>query len=690
MKLSEIFKFLKYPKSTLIKNNNKDYIFKFHNVWLILFKEFKSYSEVVQFGCEFTKSGEIPVLISKLDNQFFIFKKYLNKPLKIDFKQLIRSYNYSALTEYLNADDFNISYSPIILKLILAEALIKCGLLKRDNFKKIYNKSFEELIYDKEDLSKFLNYLSKRFKGDIFSLDTKNSHQCDIFFSLPSNVNCLYENDKSHGVYKTPQSMVDYIVLKTINRDGLRVLDPACGSGVFLVSAFQKLIKNKNPLETLKNSIYGVDKNEKAVNITILSLYLELIKNTDDFRDFEFPPLKNINIFYEDFFSKNLDNLGLFDVVIGNIPWFQAKGDEKLFEKYAKDNFIPLSNRQIAESYIPRVAGFLKEDGISSLILTSKILYNIRDYRFRHYLLNKFNISEIFDLTLIRNNLFNDTHWPSFILTFNNKKQSGFIKHISVKSNVLNNILITPICINYIEKQRFLTNDWLFKVLLAGGEDDFNLIRRLKSDYISLEAFVLKHPRLKAGVGFSKSNNPQDKDISKFLNMECVNINKGDLKSYFLKASDRWKYSYKKGGGDELHYAPFILMKASFSKYFRFAAAFSSRNLAFDQNIFAIKGDVKDIVVLKNIMALINSDLFKYFFYMTGNVNVEKNRSPFRERLKFPLSKKIINNEELFNLVLKRELETVNYHILDNEINKEIFKAYDLSDDEIELVRKIQ
>ena len=677
MKLSEIFKFLKYPKSTLIKNSNHDYIFKFHNVWLILFKEFKTFREVIQFGSKFTNS--------------YIFNKYFNKQLKLDFDDLITNYSYQALTKYLKSNDLNISYSPLILKLILADALIKCGVLKRDNFKKIYNKSFEELIMD-NNLSEFLNYLNQHFKGDIFNLDTSNISQSEILFNLPSNfkISSLYENDKSQAVFKTPQAMVDYIVLKTINRDDLRVLDPACGSGVFLLSAFQKLIKNKNPLEVLKNSIYGVDKNEKAVNITILSLYLELVKNTDDFRDFEFPPLKNINIFHEDFFSKNLDNLGLFDVVIGNIPWFQARGEEKLFEKYANDNFIPISNRQIAESYIPRVASFLKEDGISSLILTSKILYNIRDYKFRHYLLNKFNIIEIFDLTLIRKSLFSDTHWPSFILTFNNQKQSNLIKHISTKSNVLNNILITPVSINYIQKQSFLVNDWLFKMLLSGSKEDFNLIRRLKSENISLEKFILTHPRLKAGVGFSKSNNPHDKDISKFLNMDYVNISNGDLDTYSLKASDKWIYPYKKGGKSELHKAPFILMKASFSTSFTFCAAFSNRDLAFDQNIFAIKGDVKDILVLKNIMALINSDLFKYFFYMTGNVNVEKNRSPFTERLKFPVSENILNNEELFNLVLKRELETTNHHILDNKINKEIFKAYDLNDDEIELVRKIQ
>ena len=91
-----------------------------------------------------------------------------------------------------------------------------------------------------------------------------------------------------------------------------------------------------------------------------------------------------------------------------------------------------------------------------------------------------------------------------------------------------------------------------------------------------------------------------------------------------MAPSDKWKYPYIHTVDLDLLKPPFVLMKASFSTKFDFTAAYSSEEMVFDYNTFAIKGRFCDEVILKNIMALINSDLFKYFFYMTGNVGVEK------------------------------------------------------------------
>jgi len=126
---------------------------------------------------------------------------------------------------------------------------------------------------------------------------------------------------KSGGVYYTPQYIVDYIVRETIGRkieggkpqtvDNLRFLDPACGSGSFLVGAYTFLLdwhrsyyegesNRKTALKKgtiyeagqntyrlsieekqriLLNNIYGVDIDPIAVEVTKLSLYLKLLEN---------------------------------------------------------------------------------------------------------------------------------------------------------------------------------------------------------------------------------------------------------------------------------------------------------------------------------------------------------------------------------------------------------------------------
>ena len=473
----------------------------------------------------------------------------------------------------------------------------------------------------------------------------------------------------------------------------MKVLDPSCGSGIFLVKAFKKLLtfNKENIYDLIRNNIFGIDSNEDAVDITILSLYVALLDYVDDFSNFKFPQLKNKNIICHDFFDEKFNDLGSFDCIFGNPPWFQAKGGFHSFEIYAKKHFIPLSNRQIAEAFIVRAGDFLNDNGVCSFILTSKILFNLRDIKFRKFLLNNYNVSEIFDLTLIRRYLFKGSEWPAFILTYNNKSPDDLIKHIKIEGNLyakyLNKIHLSFGDEQYVKRIDLLKYDWLFKTLISGNWDDFKLIKKLKKDNSTLGDFILKHPYIKSGVGFKKSKDDIGIDVSEFYNLDYVK--NSDLTQYFFTSSEKWEFKYIKSGDKTLLNPPFVLMRSSFRKNFDFVAAYCDREVVFDYNTYVIKGRFEDEVVLKNIMALINSDLFKYFFYMTGNVGVEKNRSSFSERKKFPLNSNIINNMELYEMVclIESNRDLINFY--KEKINDLIYDVYGLSDFEINLVKNM-
>ncbi|MCL2139082.1 MAG: N-6 DNA methylase, partial [Treponema sp.] len=131
------------------------------------------------------------------------------------------------------------------------------------------------------------------------------------------------EVKKAGGVFYTPQYIVDYIVQNTISEkiknktpdeiSKIKICDPACGSGSFLVGAYQCLLNyhldyytmDKNIKPALKsgkvfeaafqsykltieekqrillNNIYGVDIDSQAVQVTKLSLYLKLLENEE-------------------------------------------------------------------------------------------------------------------------------------------------------------------------------------------------------------------------------------------------------------------------------------------------------------------------------------------------------------------------------------------------------------------------
>jgi hypothetical protein len=121
---------------------------------------------------------------------------------------------------------------------------------------------------------------------------------------------------KAGGVYYTPQYIVDYIVKNTVGKliegktpkeiSKIKILDPACGSGSFLIGAFQYLLdyhkdyysengkpskgRKDNPLtpdghlttaekkRILLNNIYGVDLDSNAVEVTKLSLLIKCLE----------------------------------------------------------------------------------------------------------------------------------------------------------------------------------------------------------------------------------------------------------------------------------------------------------------------------------------------------------------------------------------------------------------------------
>lgn len=157
-----------------------------------------------------------------------------------------------------------------------------------------------------------LGQVYERFLGKVITLS--DGHRSKII-EKP-------EVRKAGGVYYTPTYIVDYIVKNTVGEllkdktpahmlvEPIRVLDPACGSGSFLLGAYQYLLdwyldwytandplkwsKGKNPpifdnggwqltmekkKEILTSHIYGVDIDAQAVEVTKLSLLLKVVEN---------------------------------------------------------------------------------------------------------------------------------------------------------------------------------------------------------------------------------------------------------------------------------------------------------------------------------------------------------------------------------------------------------------------------
>lgn len=119
---------------------------------------------------------------------------------------------------------------------------------------------------------------------------------------LKQNNKILKNKKKLQGIYYTTEYVIKYIIKNTLTPilskckttaelDNIKVLDSSCGSGSFLILAFDEFIEQYKRIENqplfeferrkliLQNNLYGVDIDEKAVEITKLNLLVKCLEN---------------------------------------------------------------------------------------------------------------------------------------------------------------------------------------------------------------------------------------------------------------------------------------------------------------------------------------------------------------------------------------------------------------------------
>ena len=225
---------------------------------------------------------------------------------------------------------------------------------------------------------------------------------------------------KEHGIYYTPDFIVDYIVKNTLtpvldkcktipDLKRIKVLDPACGSGSFLIKAldiiYQKYLEFGNrggiwtKVEILLNNIYGVDLDPQAVEIARLNLLISaldkrmklptldknikngnsLISGTDEeltkYFGKNFRDKKPFN--WEEEFPEVFKQGG-FDVVIGNPPYIDSESMARNMpqeREYMNSHYSSANgNWDIFCVFIEQAMNLCKIGGYHSFILPNKLV----------------------------------------------------------------------------------------------------------------------------------------------------------------------------------------------------------------------------------------------------------------------------------------------------------------------------
>ncbi|MBR6481127.1 MAG: Eco57I restriction-modification methylase domain-containing protein, partial [Thermoguttaceae bacterium] len=174
----------------------------------------------------------------------------------------------------------------------------------------------------------------------------------------------------------------------------LKICDPACGSGAFLVAALKFLINEHRKLDRwsaniqtgagalvfedvdnsiLERNLYGVDINEESVEIARLSLWLHTYRPGRKLNDLSANIKCGNSLITEEFDWEKEFPFGGFDVVIGNPPYVQLQTMGEMSGRYAKCGFeVYNKSADIYCLFAERGYKLLKEGGYQSFIMPNK------------------------------------------------------------------------------------------------------------------------------------------------------------------------------------------------------------------------------------------------------------------------------------------------------------------------------
>ena len=469
-------------------------------------------------------------------------------------------------------DDQRVLPRALRRKLIILSLLI-AYLEQRQVFAKGYfarflpgAKRFFEVLADGNALVQLLRALGERFNGNVFTLSDSDAEQLrtnqqlvrfagliegredqngqltlwqlysfkDLPVELISQIYQLFVKDADSSVY-TPPFLVRFLIEETLSwkrldrlhERGEIILDPACGSGVFLVEAYKRLVlhwraKNEwkrpdaNVLRGLFKRLHGVDFEQGAVELAAFSLCLALCDALEPEairRSIKlFPPLAETNLHHACFFEAKEQGLiaDPVGVVVGNPPFgskLTTRGAERSYQSYIEHHGT-LPDKQLGYLFLHEAMELVVAGGLLCMLQQYNFLYNQRSLAFRRQFFRTHHVHELLDMVSVRG-LFQkgkaDTKIVVVVAEKTPPSSEAHMLHVtfrrSGRTDAEQGFDLDYYDLHDVPHAQALENDRVWRANLMGGGRALSLATRL-SQYRSLKEFVQTKKEWDFGEGF--------------------------------------------------------------------------------------------------------------------------------------------------------------------------------------------
>ena len=598
-----------------------------------------------------------------------------------------------------------------------------------------------------------LRFIRELFFGTQMDTGQRPLWRCYDFGVIPIElISAIYEEFlhteegrgyvSKKGTYYTPHTLVEFIMNEVLPwpdetncQYNLKILDPACGSGIFLVEAFRRLVVRWMFEHNMKNipkdelillltdRIYGADINLDSIKVAAFSLYLALLDYLEPrtiWEEFRFPYLifkqdspnqSGKNLFQKDTFGENIQfERSDYDIVVGNPPWKRDGLPENVSEYLRERNF----GQEFAQAFLWRARDFTStSNGIIALLATSKILFNLEnpDCNFREKFFGENYVETVVNFSSLRRTkskmgrqLFVSSVGPATVFFYRRRppeNPKATILYCTPKPTKMDNaipgIQIDPSEFKFLPREKCCSSDKIWKVAMWGTQRDLEIIEKFQQYPTLAKHFEACKSRSqwKKARGFQTSPNPSKNKLNERL-AKMPFIDAEDVTRFWInpeRISTVEPNTFAAFGCMETYSGPHILIKAGQAKK-RFCATFTEHDCAFRATITGISGPPDDLNLMKAITAYLNSSFSTYFLFMTAsNWSVEREIVYTTEVFQLPdlpfqftndVIEELASKVDAISKLMSEGVSENNLRILEieNNIDQIIFANLDLSDSE--------
>lgn len=544
------------------------------------------------------------------------------------------------------------------------------------------------------------------------------------------------------SVYYTPYHIAEYMVEEAFHElptgSKARLLDPACGAGVFLVAGLRKLVElrfretgerpsREQIRDILHHQLAGFDTNGHARTLAALALYLtalELDPHPAPVEALRFKKLEGSTLIdvadpgsQADEMVPMAGSLGdhvfdryrdVFDVVIGNPPWtsLTAKYDaiDRIFTQRCREVAAQRGLDKIATNYhnpdrvpdLPFVWGAMawaKPGGRIALALAGRWLFkqSLKGIAARNALFEALKVTGILNGAALRQTQV----WPSvdqpFCLLFADNdlpvpdQQFIFVSpHYEPDLNGKGLLRADASDASPVAFDLVMSNQAALKTLFRGTVLDVSIVSRIgRKANGTLGAYWGKHPELNEGMGFQKAKKNRDDsflvgkpELRASYNAHPFNVIKGELSCYVGQGLE-WPRS------PDIYRAPLVLVRKTLRENrARGRALLSFSDLAFSESYYGYStfGHPFSEFLTQYILILLHSKLFEYVTLMSsGEFGVEREVQQKMDIDRFPF----IAPEDLSSKQ-RQSIEICAQQLIDNQpdwpmLDRTVAQLYGLS-----------